>query len=277
MTPQEQELLQYLEDLQANNPAEYELLVKDLNEKAAAEGKGPAAAQNQGEQVTPTPGFVAKTRSFTNKGRKVFINICHSEHVDKPAPVEADPDSEEVQMRIPLSLGPPREDLDKTGEVCTVYDVVFNPEAVDMALKEQEMREFMMQLTVYQINQKCKDEVAAKQPPPPSTLLAARWSPPGVRRFACTRTHARAHTPCRSAPLGPLLTRCSCRIASSLHIAGLAGHDLSQGQGQLQGHRSNAADDAQKGRGASASARLGGGEEAQRGEGGGGGKGHGGG
>ena len=43
MTPQERELLTYLEDLQQNNPAEYELLVKDLNEKRAAEGKGPHA------------------------------------------------------------------------------------------------------------------------------------------------------------------------------------------------------------------------------------------
>ena len=112
----ERELLAYLEDLQQNNPAEYELLVKDLQEKAAAEGKGPAAAQNQGEQVTPLPGFVAKTRSATHKGRKVFINVCQSDHVDKPAPVEGADDSEEVQMRIPMSLGPPREDLDKSGE-----------------------------------------------------------------------------------------------------------------------------------------------------------------
>ena len=36
MTAQEQELLQYLEDLQANNPAEYEMLVKDLQEKEMA-------------------------------------------------------------------------------------------------------------------------------------------------------------------------------------------------------------------------------------------------
>ena len=151
MTPQERELLTYLEDLQQNNPAEYELLVKDLNEKAAANGKGPGAAAAQGEEVTPLPGFVAKTRSATHKGRKVFINVCQSDHVDKPAPVEGAENAEEVQMRIPMSLGPPREDLDKTGEVCTVYDVVFNPEAVELALREEEMRQFMMNIAVYQI------------------------------------------------------------------------------------------------------------------------------
>ena len=161
MTAQEQELLQYLEDLQANNPAEYEMLVKELQEKEAAKGGGKGGGQ-QGEQVTPTPGFVAKTRSATRQGAKVFINVCSSEHVDAPAPVESgeDASSEEVQMRIPLSLGPPREDLDKNGDVCTVYDVVFHPDAVEGALKEAEFRSFVMQLTVHQIEQKYKDEVS---------------------------------------------------------------------------------------------------------------------
>ena len=170
LSPQEQELLKYLEDLQANNPAEYELLVKDLQEKQAAKGggggaagKGSGAAQQQGEQVTPTPGFVAKTRSATRQGAKVFINVCSSDHVDKPAPVEGGAGgegSDELQMRIPMSLGPPREDLDKSGEVCTVYDVVFHPDAVEGALKEEEFRSFVMQLTVHQIQQKYKDELS---------------------------------------------------------------------------------------------------------------------
>ena len=33
LDPREQELLKYLEDLQANNPAEYDLLVQELQEK----------------------------------------------------------------------------------------------------------------------------------------------------------------------------------------------------------------------------------------------------
>ena len=89
MSPQEAELLKYLEDLQQNNPAEYEMLVKDLQEKEAEKrgGKLPPS-QQQGEQVTPTPGFVAKTRSATRQGAKVFVNVCSSDHVDAPAPVE---------------------------------------------------------------------------------------------------------------------------------------------------------------------------------------------
>jgi len=160
MTAQEREMLEYLENLQATNPAEYELLVKEMQQKAAEKkGKGGAAA-SQGEMVTPTPGFVAKTRSATNGGAKVFINVCQSEHVDKPAPVEASQESEEIQMRIPMSLGPPREDLDKGGDVCRVYDVVFHPDAVTGALAEDEFRSFMMQLIVYQVQQKHKEELS---------------------------------------------------------------------------------------------------------------------
>ena len=160
MTAQEREMLEYLENLQATNPAEYELLVKEMQQKAAdKKGKGGAAA-SQGEMVTPTPGFVAKTRSATNGGAKVFINVCQSEHVDKPAPVEASQESEEIQMRIPMSLGPPREDLDKGGDVCRVYDVVFHPDAVTGALAEEEFRSFMMQLIVYQVQQKHKEELS---------------------------------------------------------------------------------------------------------------------
>ena len=167
MSPQEAELLKYLEDLQQNNPAEYEMLVKDLQEKEAEKrgGKLPPS-QQQGEQVTPTPGFVAKTRSATRQGAKVFVNVCSSDHVDAPAPVEnaqggaQTSDEGEYQMRIPLSLGPPREDLDKNGEVCTVYDVVFHPDAVEGALKEAEFRGFVMNLVVHQVQQKYKDELS---------------------------------------------------------------------------------------------------------------------
>ena len=99
MSPQEAELLKYLEDLQQNNPAEYEMLVKDLQEKEAEKrgGKLPPS-QQQGEQVTPTPGFVAKTRSATRQGAKVFVNVCSSDHVDAPAPVDVDFREEAVEV-----------------------------------------------------------------------------------------------------------------------------------------------------------------------------------
>ena len=92
----ERELLQYLEDLQRNNPAEYDMIAKQIQEGGAnlgdALGNGSKAGKKppapKGEMVTPEPGFVAKTHSFTHQARKTFINLCKSDHVDPPAQVE---------------------------------------------------------------------------------------------------------------------------------------------------------------------------------------------
>ena len=40
------------------------------------------------------------------------------------------PGQEEQGIRIPLSLGSIREDFDKKGEPCQVYDVIWNPETI---------------------------------------------------------------------------------------------------------------------------------------------------
>lgn len=159
MNPQEAELLKYLEDLQASNPAEYEMLVSQLQSR---DGRNNDGAPKGGEKVVPEPGFVAKTRSFTRQGTKVFINICHSEHVDPPGAVEPAPGSsgDELPLRIPLSLGPPREDLDKDGGVCTCYDVVFHPTTVESSLSDEDFRNLMLQLTLHQIKQKHGDDLS---------------------------------------------------------------------------------------------------------------------
>ena len=108
----------------------------------------------------PNAACTKSTAQHLLRHDKVFINVCQSEHVDKPAPVEGKSNAEEVQMRIPLSLGPPREDLDKDAAVCTVYDCVFHPDAVENALKEPEFRAFVMQLILHQIQDKYKDELS---------------------------------------------------------------------------------------------------------------------
>jgi len=159
MTAQEAELLKYLEDLQSSNPAEYEMLVSQLQAKNGGSADG---APKGGEKVVPEPGFVAKTRSFTRQGAKVFINVCQSEHVDPPGEVEPAPGSsgDELPLRIPLALGPPREDLDKDGSVCTVYDVVFHPSTVQSSLADEAFRNLMLQLTLHQIKQKNGDDLS---------------------------------------------------------------------------------------------------------------------
>jgi len=60
---------------------------------------------------------------------------------------EPDPNDATVErVRVPLSLGPARNDLDKSGEPCVVYDVVFNTEVMDQALHAKEFKEFLVGL-----------------------------------------------------------------------------------------------------------------------------------
>ncbi len=163
MNEREAEALRFLEDLQANSPHEYEALVQQLNANAASKpGATAATPRDDAVQVTPSPGFVAKTRSATHQGRKVFVNVCSSDHVDKPAHDErAASNNDEFAVRVPMSLGPMREDLDKDGTVCAVYDAVFHSETVTHARDDAEFRAFVLSLIAHQVKQKHGDELGA--------------------------------------------------------------------------------------------------------------------
>ena len=85
--------------------------------------------------INPEPGHVIKsTLNSGEKNRKAFINICKNENIGKSTfTKESGPNGRGVQWSIPHSITRPREDLDKSGEKCTVYDVVFHPETYRMA------------------------------------------------------------------------------------------------------------------------------------------------
>lgn len=53
------------------------------------------------------------------------------ERIEEAVKVAPGKDSE--LLRFPMSLGEPRQDKDRNGDVCTVLDVTFSPQAVDMA------------------------------------------------------------------------------------------------------------------------------------------------
>jgi dynein assembly factor 2 len=65
--------------------------------------------------VNPDPGFVVKTLSQSPKeSKKVFINICSSEHIGKPVGETSNlPHRKGVNWKLPYSLTPPRDGLDK--------------------------------------------------------------------------------------------------------------------------------------------------------------------
>ncbi|XP_019406640.1 PREDICTED: PIH1 domain-containing protein 1 [Crocodylus porosus] len=80
--------------------------------------------------IRPQPGFCIKTHASPTE--KVFVNVCRSPHI--PPPPDLTPQELECLIesdsasafRIPMSLGEPHAELDKSGNGCTAYDVVIN-------------------------------------------------------------------------------------------------------------------------------------------------------
>ncbi|XP_031550011.1 PIH1 domain-containing protein 1-like, partial [Actinia tenebrosa] len=85
-------------------------------------------------EFIPDPGFVLKSKiSSEGREKKVFVNICTSKHIPKAKEVTEKElaeilDSEDpMRYRVPLSLGEPHAEIDKSGNGCTVYDIVIHP------------------------------------------------------------------------------------------------------------------------------------------------------
>ena len=85
------------------------------------------------EFVNPVPGYVVKT---TCDGEmKAFINICKNEHIEKPSSQrQVGPDGKAgLSWSIPHSFAPARDDVDKFGNKCKVFDFVVHPDTYRMA------------------------------------------------------------------------------------------------------------------------------------------------
>ncbi|XP_014769704.1 PIH1 domain-containing protein 1 [Octopus bimaculoides] len=111
-------------------------------------------------QVTPKPGFCIKVKDEENK--KVFINICQADNVPKPEEISDEKlmellDSEvPTDYRIPMSLGESHPELDKSGQACTVYDVVINPKFFEKIQKNELFRVFMISISMEGLEEKYK-------------------------------------------------------------------------------------------------------------------------
>ena len=119
------------------------------------------------EEIFPDPGFVVKT--IDDAGRKVFINICgHAkiqapgsewangkipEHVEQALANLEEPEAVQ-QLRFPLSVSEGRNELDKSGAPCTVYDAVFNDDVVKQAIAYRKLKVFLVELCMQWVSQK---------------------------------------------------------------------------------------------------------------------------
>jgi len=82
-------------------------------------------------KVTPNPGLCVKTKNID--GHKVFINVCKIQEIPPPPPLSEAKLKEIIanedystDFRVPMSLGAPRDEKDKSGAKCSAADVAIN-------------------------------------------------------------------------------------------------------------------------------------------------------
>lgn len=81
--------------------------------------------------IMPTPAFCLKTK-LLDSNDKVFINVCTTDEMKKPRDVTDEElikiiqTQDASQFRVPLSLGEPRTELDRSHNACVVYDIILH-------------------------------------------------------------------------------------------------------------------------------------------------------
>ena len=100
---------------------ENEEFYKNLLLSLEKEGQNLASTTNDnGKYIIPKPGFVIKLKNDT--GEKIFVNVLSSSELPPPKDISEaelqqlidDPDA--TQFRIPLALGDPHAETDKSGK-----------------------------------------------------------------------------------------------------------------------------------------------------------------
>ena len=108
----------------------------------------------------PDPGFVVKCRA--QNGMKVFLNITSSGYVEKPHNKTLMEFDGEEGIRVPLSIGDPKEDFDKKKTPCVTYDLVANPDTVEECANQPEFKATVIQLCMSAVQQKHKVPLEAQ-------------------------------------------------------------------------------------------------------------------
>lgn len=91
--------------------------------------------------VVPDSGMCVKTKNF--EGKKFFINVCKIQAIPPAKPISEEnlqsiiaSEDYTSDYRIPMSLGAPRTEKDKSGIDCMVSDVAVNAVWYDETMKE---------------------------------------------------------------------------------------------------------------------------------------------
>ena len=70
---------------------------------------------------------------------KLFINVCSDENVEDAQPGTGN-QSGQIPWAVPFSTSKPRSDVDKAGNACVVYDVIFHPNVIKKTFNNYQFR-----------------------------------------------------------------------------------------------------------------------------------------
>lgn len=100
------------------------------------------------EEITlePSAGFVVKTQIVSGKrqGLKTFVNVCSDSRVPEPADGYGPEVLEKVQQGedyvVPIVMSTQREDADKAGRSCVVWDCCMHPKVIVECIQNAGLR-----------------------------------------------------------------------------------------------------------------------------------------
>lgn len=107
--------------------------------------------------IHPKPGFVIKTA--LDGELKCFINIASCEEIQRPKnEVATDPSSGSrgLSWSIPMAQTTSRDDFDAKNNHCKVFDVVFHPDALHLAMRNKQFRQCLIDTALDAIEREYK-------------------------------------------------------------------------------------------------------------------------
>ena len=93
--------------------------------------------------------------ALKSDGMKSFVNVCQSSEIDKPTKQTVRrKGTTGTNWSVPHSTSPHREDVDKAGKYCIVYDVVFHPDALRLADTNKQFKDMIVNTALNGIEQR---------------------------------------------------------------------------------------------------------------------------
>ncbi|XP_013908765.1 PREDICTED: PIH1 domain-containing protein 1 [Thamnophis sirtalis] len=132
--------------------------------QAAQNIQGSVPSPAESKPIRPLPGFCLKTH--TSSGEKIFVNVCRSPHIPSPPDLTNEElgcliESENAStFRIPMSLGEPHAEVDKSGNGCTAYDVTINTNFFNRMESNQFLKEFFLTIAMEGLSEKYKMDIS---------------------------------------------------------------------------------------------------------------------